>query len=537
MKRLLRKKKTYGYIGALVGVAALGLMLVPPSLHAESTGAPSSQAAGRQAIAPTTKLEVVAGTIRTPQQMHAAEAAFGGAPSKTTPIPFRPTVANYQALKQAAAARAPAGGRGSTAVAPNRPVLTKPTLFTNKDGTNETTGGGFYPPDAEGAIGASQFVEIINSHIEVYNKAAPNGRVSSLSLASFFNYNTEALFDPRVLYDPLWNRWVVYAEAFAESTTVQRIFFAISTTSAANGSYCIYNVNVDIFGNNDFWDYGQMGMDQDAVMWTANIFGADNSFKGADMFVLPKARIYNCLGWGTVMFTGLAGTLTPPVVLDQNDYTFLVSPQGSVIYQYALANSSRYPPSLFLWGFVPIPPYALPAPAAQLGTTAVLDTLDGRFVNVSTQTGDSLFQVHTIDLGGFPTPRFYEIDTSSSAVIQSGYFFKSDTSDDFNAHIAANASRDAFVTWSSTCPTCPNQAQVLFSGRRSTDPPGQMAAASVLATSSVALTGNTAGGNLQRWGDYSAVSIDPFNPLRAWIINEKINSASVWGTRFGQIGY
>jgi hypothetical protein len=44
-------------------------------------------------------------------------------------------------------------------------------------------------------------------------------------------------------------------------------------------------------------------------------------------------------------------------------------------------------------------------------------------------------------------------------------------------------------------------------------------------------------GGIQRWGDYSAVSIDPGDAtgLTAWIVNETILNANTWGSRIGSI--
>jgi hypothetical protein len=33
------------------------------------------------------------------------------------------------------------------------------------------------------------------------------------------------------------------------------------------------------------------------------------------------------------------------------------------------------------------------------------------------------------------------------------------------------------------------------------------------------------------------VTVDPVNSLRAWLVNEKIDSISAWGSRIGQVGY
>jgi hypothetical protein len=48
--------------------------------------------------------------------------------------------------------------------------------------------------------------------------------LKSVTLATFFSYTVETLFDPRVVYDQTWQRWIVTADAFPESTTVQRLF-------------------------------------------------------------------------------------------------------------------------------------------------------------------------------------------------------------------------------------------------------------------------------------------------------------------------
>src|SRR5207248_8923883 len=121
-------------------------------------------------------------------------------------------------------------------------------------------------------------------------------------------YTAQTLFDPRVVYDSTWNRWIVTAEAFPESATVQRFFIGISTSADPTQPFFIYNLNVNFFGNNNFWDFPQLGMDQDAVLITANIFNG-NTFLGADFFAVAKARLYNGLGFSVPVFTGLVGTL------------------------------------------------------------------------------------------------------------------------------------------------------------------------------------------------------------------------------------
>jgi hypothetical protein len=148
--------------------------------------------------------------------------------------------------------------------------------------------------------------------------------------------------------------------------------------------------------------------------------------------------------------------------------------------------------------------------------------------------GNRLFQVHTVAVGAFATPDWLEFDTATNTVTQRGQFFGSIVSQDFNPSIAANDAGDVYVTWSMTEPGSRlgggTNAQVRFSGRRDGDAPGMIGPGTALFTSPSFY-------NLGRWGDYSAVTVDPQDPDRAWIVNERIVSPTMWSTRIGRIGF
>ncbi len=408
------------------------------------------------------------------------------------------------------------------------PVAANVSQLIDIEGASDVDGE--MPPDTHGAIGLQQFVETTNSHVDIFDRNDPTNR-TSIRDADFFGYYNQALFDKRAVYDSIWNRWVITADAFPESPDVQYFFVAISSTSSANDPFFIYQLNVT-FNSGDFWDYPQLGMDQDAVIVTANVFDVNGNYKGADMFAVAKARLYNGLGFSVPVFSGLAGTLAPPIVLDQNANTFLIAaqPSGSALQLYTLTNSGRNP-GIALAGpiDVPVDAYDMPPPAQQPGTAATLDTLDGRFVNASMQNG-SLWCVHTINVGGLPTPRFYQIDTSANAVIQSGYIFADGpSSNDWNASIASNSDNDVFVTWSSTDPPQGINAQVRYSACDHNTFPAVLVPGS--ASPYASPTFFTGG----RWGDYSAVTVDPTNPRQAWLVNEDITSNGDWGSRIDEI--
>lgn len=473
---------------------------------------------------------------RTPEDMEAAEVALrqAGKLPVVSKIPFRPTMSqsDYRAAKAAAAAEAELG---YPEVESPKVPLTQPELKgININGVNETEAGGLRPPDTHGAVGLDHFVEITNSHIDIYRKS-DGVRVKSVSLASFFGYTTQTLFDPRCVYDSAEDRWIMSAEAFQESATVQRHFVAVSVTSDPLGSFHIYSGDVNILNNSDFWDFPQLGVDSKAIIITANIFRRGLIYKESWVVVADKSRLYNGLSARLKLFTRLDGTIAPPIVLDNNDKTFLVAATSSgIIRKYTLTYPGGVP--TLTSSNITVPAYSLPPNAKQSGTTETLDTSDARFVNASTQVGNSLWQVHTINVNGLPKPKFYEFNTATNTVIQSGIISASATSNDWNASIAANADNDVYVTWSSTDPNAGTNAQVRFSGRLHTDPLGSISSGSTLFTSTTFYNASSSD-SPERWGDYSAVTVDPTNPLRAWIVNEKINSFTVWGSRIGEIGF
>ena len=143
------------------------------------------------------------------------------------------------------------------------------------------------------------------------------------------------------------------------------------------------------------------------------------------------------------------------------------------------------------------------------------------------------WQVHTIALSGFPAPKFYRLNTSTNALSQSGFFFQTGTSDDWNASITANTVGNAFVTWTSTDAPNSRNAQVVFSGKQNADT--AIPAGMVGVTSSTFY--NPSSDTTERWGDYSAITIDPSSTSKAWLVNEKINSTTVWGSQIMQVGF
>ncbi|GIK12355.1 MAG: hypothetical protein DYG83_18030 [Candidatus Brocadia sp. AMX2] len=473
--------------------------------------------------------QLEAAKLRTMDQMLVDNAAKQ--PLQVKEMPFRPhgDPQKYEEMKKQAQDRA----KAPQCRPPEAPLAPPGIKGINIAGVNQTTAGGWYPPDTHGAVGLYHFVEITNSHVDIYRKSN-QVLEKSVSLNAFFGYWDEALFDPRCIFDHIWNRFIITAEAFPEIDGDQWHFIGISQTSNPKGAYWIYAINVAAIYGGAFWDYPQLGMDQDALIITANLF--DPFYIGSALFTMSKARAYNGLGLGIPFWGGLLGTIAPPLVRDQDEWATLAVADpftdNTGLYLYYLQNAEN-PAYTTLLGpyYVDVPDFFIPPSATQPGTAAVLDTLDCRFVNAGTQMGHQLYQVHTVDLGGLPTPVWYLIDWWMGTLTVADSFFAAGLSNDWNASIAANDFGDVFVTWTSNDPSTGTNAQVRLSGRRNFDPlniGGGVAAF----TSPTYYTS-------YRWGDYSAVTVDPIvvNQLRAWLVNETIINPTTWGSRIVRIGF
>jgi hypothetical protein len=496
--------------------------------------------------------------VQAAQRLHGEPMARVGAPVLSGPPywPLRPRAPNIvHVLRPVAPARLVARWRAQADAAGGardglrgRAVAAPRVLGVNRDGVGQVRSCGFcMPPDTDGSAGLRQYVQVTNTHIDMYAKRRLR-RLRSVSLNAFFR--TRAfLFDPRVAFDARSRRWIVTADADPRSPAVQSLFIAVSRGPRATGRYWISRIDTDDRDDNSLFDYPQLGFDRGALIITGDVFSNGGvpgaAYLGSDVIVIRKERAYAGRPFVPLRFRALArGTIAPPRLIDREPVSYLLQAQ--------IAGARNPARTLNLWSVersgvaqgavitalpdVPVREYSLPPLARQSGTRARIDTLDGRFVNATTQESGTLWQVHTINVGGRARPRYYRIDAAASRVIRSGTLARSSTSDDWNASIAANVHGRFYLTWSSADAPAHVPPQIRFTGRRQGGPPQPSRRGALLHTSPSVYHPDI-GQRLQRWGDYSSVSIDPYHPERAWIVNEYARSQSAWASRIGRIGF
>jgi hypothetical protein len=420
---------------------------------------------------------------------------------------------------------------------------------------NANIATGFAPSDIHGAVGASRFVVVTNVDIGVYNRAGC-AIVSRVPLKTFFagfvGIANQTLFDPRVLYDRAAGRFFVTAESRQTGITDQYQYFAVSTDSTAS-AWRRYRFRLsDATGvfckraANSFWDYPQAGKSANRWFIAANDFPAAGGATGAILAIdkapsltgasLPTGRCFN----------NLASNLAPPIVLDSSTQSVFLAPRttGSILRLNYTAAGAIGTDTLAAAPSYVIPAWGIPPDAVQPNGQR-LDSIDGRFQSASIQSQDRIWNIHSIAFGARPLIRWYRLQRSASTVLTTVTFQSSTTSHLFNPSFVTNSGIDgspAFITASRTDPTCATSgclaAMITFSGPNSTGSFWTQSLAGVSTTNfsttnGVTLCNNDPTRGSCRWGDYSAITVDPLNGGRAWGFNQLINGTNQfnWFTR------
>ena len=210
------------------------------------------------------------------------------------------------------------------------PTIPSAASVAGFQGITQSQSDGWFPPDVNGVVGNGFNVLTTNDRFVVYTKAVAPVVKKNVTLNTFFSYSAQAFFDPRVVYDSVWKRFVTEAEAFEESGTVQILGLSITKGGSPTGGTWNYLINgKQLCGNDVFVDYPQISTTQDAVLETVNCFrNSDGAYLGSRSFAVPKSILYNGLGFSVPVFSPGNATATPPNVLDGNPRAHLLVTGG-----------------------------------------------------------------------------------------------------------------------------------------------------------------------------------------------------------------
>ncbi|HXC06230.1 MAG TPA: T9SS type A sorting domain-containing protein [Bacteroidia bacterium] len=421
----------------------------------------------------------------------------------------------------------------------NGRALTAPLV--NFDGQ---TDAGSCPPDPNGSVGPTQYVQAINSSYQVYSKTGA-ALTGVIDLKTLFPAIPGDDGDPVVLYDKFADRWVI--TEFQVSASPCGFSVAISKTNDATGAFYVYNFSNAAWPTSNYPDYikfsiwsdgyyatAQFAPEQAIVLDRARMIAGKSS---AGMILAPVPSTPAYFGGNNSLYTS-AKTLD----CDASALPPYGSPEFMVFFENT--NSGGYSNMIKFYKLVhdttahtltvsradSIAPTAFNAyftsgsekDISQPGSANSLDALDGTFnfrAPFMTFTGyNSVVLCNTVNTGSLVAGiRWYELRQTAIGqpwtIYQQGTFAPADGASRWNGSIAMDQDGDIALEYSVSSGSI--YPSVRYTGRMATDPLGSMG------TEQTAVTGTTpAVSCVNRWGDYSELALDLTDNVTFWATNE-----------------
>ncbi len=436
---------------------------------------------------------------------------------------------------------------------------------------------GCSPPDPNGAVGPNHVVTMANLHFQIFDKSGNSlfGPAANNTLWAGFggDCQTDNSGDPVVVYDQLADRWLLTQFTSSGPTFFECI--AVSTSSDPTGTYFRYAINT---GNN-FPDYPKAGMWPDAYYFSTREFLNGSTFVGVGAYALNRAQalagdpnptiiaflappnpLY-VVGDG-LLPSDLDGMTLPPAgspnffVGSQDDNASYGAPSDALnLWKFHADFNMPQNSSFTLTNTLPTQPFNSIMSATctssrlcipQPGTSNKIDHLGYRqrplfrFAYRNFGDHESLVTNQSVNAGNGPNGvvsgiRWWELrDPNGSPVIfQQGTYAPglTDGIHRWMGSIAMNSLGDIALGYSASNDPNPSVfPSVFYTARHNGDPPGQM----TLGEGSIKDgTGSQTGS--PRWGDYTALVIDPTDDTTFWYINEYVpmTSSIGWRLRIG----
>ncbi|HEY6874311.1 MAG TPA: carboxypeptidase regulatory-like domain-containing protein [Geobacteraceae bacterium] len=407
------------------------------------------------------------------------------------------------------------------------------------------------PPDTNGAVGATQYVQWVNLAFMVFNKDGTPalgpipGNALWKNLGGACASNNSG--DPIVQYDKAANRWVMTQPVFSGPPYYQCV--AVSQTPDATGPYNLY-----AYPFTNFNDYPKLGVWPDAYYMSFNMFQG-NSFVGAQVCAFDRDGMLKGLSspgmqciqlsssYASLLPSDLDGVRPPPA--GSPNYFLNFGPNSLNLWKFSV-----------VWGSSPSASFTGPATVGvasfseacngggicipQLGTSQQLDSLGDRLMyrlayrNFSSH--ESLVVNHSVATGGAGNTvgiRWYELQapfTASPPSQQATY--APDANYRWMGSIAMDKLGDIALGYSVSSGSM--YPAIAYTGRTSSDTPGTMGSETTIRAG-----GGSQTRNLSRWGDYSGLTIDPMDDCTFWYTNEYLPSSGTynWYTRIASFRF
>ena len=423
------------------------------------------------------------------------------------------------------------------------------------------------PPDPNMAVGPNHIVQWVNNSLVIFDKQGNvlQGPILDETFwGSIFGTCDQlgGMSDPIVKYDRAADRWIIgevaipiisqFVQCFAVSKTSDPTF-----TSDANGLNTSYYTWAYGFGTK-VNDYDKISVWPDGYYLNWNIFD-DTSGN----FLYPEACAWNrsdmlagvakprfvCFNlpntYASLLASDWDGSTAPPT--GSPNYLMAVDTMAGVLQQWQFHVDYLTPSNSTLTGpkvVSGVASFATPCPSPgdpgncipQPGTTQRLDSLSDRLMYrlAYRNFGDheSIVVNHTVSAGANTGVRWYEVRNPAGAptVYQQGTFAP-DSDNRWMASVAMDKSGNIGVGYSvASASTYPS---IRYTGWEVGDPLGTLQAETQL------VEGGGSQSGADRWGDYSAMQIDPSDDCTFWYTQEyeAVNQSTNWNTRIGSFKF
>lgn len=414
-------------------------------------------------------------------------------------------------------------------------------------------------PDAAIAVGPSHVVEFINGRYSVYDKANEH-RLQTMTDLSFWSQagvkvtSPYDVTDPRLFFDVTLQRW--FASEMDDDPTgvfkTNRFLLAVSASADPTGTWR----GVAFASSADpayFLDFPTLGLDANAV-YLAAVVGDDlRNPVGATLVSIPKAdlltnppSIANRTAFGLLSHDTYGYIMQPTVTADTASGREIVLATGGLGFDwqtgtivtnntlvgFTIENASG-PGSAQLSNptVISIPPFTAPLNPPQPGGSSNIDNGDARLSSTVFRLGNVLYAIHATQASNRASLQWFKIDVSSLAVIQTGVI--SDPGLDlFYPAIAANAAGTVVIVCNGCSLTNYISGFALVgetvNGVLTFDGPRLLHAG----TASYANNDST---GTSRWGDYNAITVDPADATRFWILTLFASGRKTWSTQITEL--
>jgi hypothetical protein len=444
-------------------------------------------------------------------------------------------------------ALSPGMAEPATLVEPAAAPAAAPISLGNFKGIADT---GWFPPDCTAAVGPQHVVVAVNSSLAVYTKVGAVAQPPRPLSAWFAGVISNAkIFDPKVLYDQHSGRWVLLTVAVPSNANLKQSYFllSISKTGDPMGGWWNYKLDATKDGQtatSNWADYPCLGVDNQALYLTANMFKFGGNFQYAKLRILKKAPLLSggaATWWDFTKMKNADGSL---VFTAQPCHTFGAPQAEYLINSYFTGAPTEN--RLTLWTVtnpvtaptlaartVTTAAYGQPPKADQQGGGEGLNSGDVRVLNAVSRGGSVWCGLTTVHNWGETVNRaavhWFQVNATSGALQQQGVYGAKGFHYFYPAVMPDTNGNMTLVF----CRCGPTQfASIYFTGRNASDPAGQLQASALLKAGL---------GNYQRldpsgrnrWGDYAGIAVDPADQRNVWFYSMYAETGNKWGTWVG----